>query len=64
MTQNVKTDRRNNPGSVARIPHEPDLMAAAPGAPVLADKDQIRAALVGHRGRKKLLPLVGQKNVP
>ena len=64
MTQDVKTDGWNNVSSFARVPHEPDLMATAPGFAVLADENQIGAALVRRGSRKKLLPLVGQKNVP
>src|SRR5213075_1360061 len=40
MTQNVKTDRRSNAGSVACIPHESNLVAATPGSPILSDKNQ------------------------
>src|SRR5437868_13729060 len=64
MTQNVKTDRRNNAGSVACIPHKSNLVAAAPGSPILSDKNQIGAALVCHGSRKKLLPFVRQENMP
>src|SRR5437763_16294845 len=64
MTQNVKTDRRNNAGSVACIPHESNLVAAAPGSPILSAKNQIGAALVCPGRRKKRLPFVRQANMP
>src|SRR5438874_12403886 len=61
MTQNVKTDRRNNAGSVECIPHESNLVAAAPGSPILSDKNKIGPALVCTAGGKKFLPFFGSE---
>src|SRR5437660_6022613 len=56
MTQNVKTDRRNNAGSVACIPHESNLVAAAPGSPILSDKNQLELRLSATAAAKSFCP--------